>query len=71
MCLISSPKKTRNLATVMQPHIKGDRTCSFFASGAANKCVFRTADKRLILKMTLCKMFGKGQEGVEPVRLSW
>lgn len=54
------------MATVNQPCIMGDRTWSLFTSGAANKCVIGTADKRLILKMTLRKMGGKGRDGGEP-----
>lgn len=42
------------------------RTCPLFTSGATNKCVSGTADERLILKMTLRKMGGKGQDGGEP-----
>lgn len=42
------------------------RTCLLFTSGATNKCVGGTADERLILKMTLRKMGGKGQDGGEP-----
>lgn len=54
------------LATVNHSRIMVARTCPFFTSGATNKCVSRTADERLILKITLRKMGGKGQEGGEP-----
>lgn len=65
-CALLAPLKDVQLATVNHSRIMVARTCPLFTSGATNKCVSGTADERLILKMTLREMGGKGQDGGEP-----
>lgn len=65
-CALLAPLKDVQLATANHLRIMVARTCPLFTCGATNKCVSGTADEGLILKMTLRKMGGKGQDGGEP-----